>query len=163
LYRLKFKNIGVDSVTLRYNPILINSKFNIDMHIKYFEKLLQNIRIYTHDCTISFLDLYEKVKRNAPGIRHPIEEEQIKIAKTFSRIGKENDIIIHICCENKNLKKYGLDITGCMSQEIVEKALSNKLNFPKQNIKRDGCNRRRQNYINQTKSWINLNNQISFI
>ena len=36
--------------------------------------------------TISFLDLYEKVKRNAPGIKPPTKEEQIEMAKAFSKI-----------------------------------------------------------------------------
>ena len=132
-------HIGVDSIALRYDPIFINEKFDVDMHIKCFEKLLSQLKGYTHDCTISFLDLYEKVKRNAPYLRPPNEEEQRKIAKEFARIGKENDITIHGCCEKEYLKEYGIDITGCMSQEIVEKAIANKLNVPTLNSKRQGC------------------------
>ena len=62
------------------------------------------------------------------------------LAKAFSKIGKENNITIHACCEKEYLKDYGLDITGCMSQEIVEKAIQNKLNTPKNNSKRMQCN-----------------------
>ena len=58
------------------------------------------------------------------------------IAKVFSKIGKENNITLHACCEKEYLKDYGLDITGCMSQEIVEKVIQNKLNAPKNNSKR---------------------------
>lgn len=54
----------------------------------------------TDNCTISLLDLYEKVKRNAPDLRTPTREEQIKIAKEFAKIGKENNMTIHSCCEN---------------------------------------------------------------
>ena len=68
------------------------------------------------------------------------EDEQRRIAKEFVKIGKENNILIHGCCENKFLKDYGVDITGCMSQEIVEKAIHNKINPPKNNSKRQGCN-----------------------
>lgn len=133
-------HIGVDSVSLRYDPILINDKFDVEMHIKCFEKLLSQLKGYTHDCTISFLDLYEKVKRNAPELRPPNKEEQIEIAKAFSKIGDKNNIVVHACCEKDYLKDYGIDITGCMSQEIVEKAISNKLKAPKINNKREGCN-----------------------
>lgn len=62
------------------------------------------------------------------------------IAKAFSKIGKENNITLHACCEKEYLKDYGLDITGCMSQEIVEKVIQNKLNAPKNNSKRMQCN-----------------------
>ena len=132
-------HIGKNAIALRYDPILINEKFNVDMHIRCFKKLLSELRGYTEDCTISFLDMYEKVKRNAPDLRPPTEEEQIEIAKTFSRIGEENNITIHACCEKSYLKDYGLDITGCMSQKIVEKAIGNKLNAPKNNSKRMEC------------------------
>ena len=132
-------HIGADSVALRYDPIFINEKFDVKMHIKCFERLLSRLKGYTHDCTISFLDLYEKVKRNAPDLRPPTEKEQKELAEAFAKIGKDNDIIIHGCCENEYLKNFGIDITGCMSQEIVEKAISNKLNVPKQNSKRQGC------------------------
>ena len=110
------------------------------MHIKCFDKLLSQLKGYTNDCTISFLDLYEKVKRNAPDLRSPNNDEQIRLAKAFAEIGKKNNIVIHSCCENNNLKDYGLDITGCMSQEIVEKAIGDKLNPPKNNSKREACN-----------------------
>lgn len=62
------------------------------------------------------------------------------IAKAFSKIGKENNITLHACCEKEYLKDYVLDITGCMSQEIVEKAIKNKLDAPKNNSKRMQCN-----------------------
>lgn len=133
-------HIGSNSVALRYDPIFINGQFDVEMHIKCFEKLLSHLNGYTHDCTISFLDLYEKVKKNASDLRPPNKDEQIRIAKAFSKIGKENNITIHSCCENDYLKEYGIDITGCMSQEIVEKAIAKSLNVPRLNKKRESCN-----------------------
>ena len=44
-----------------------------------------NLKGYTHNCTISILDLYEKVKRNAPDLRPPTKAEQIEIAKEFAK------------------------------------------------------------------------------
>ena len=78
------EHIGKKAVAIRYDPILINDKFDVAMHIRCFKKLLNEIKGYTEDCTISFLDMYEKVKRNAPDLRPPTEEEQIEIAKAFS-------------------------------------------------------------------------------
>ena len=122
-----------------YDPIFINDKFNVDMHIKCFEKLLSELKGYTNDCTISFLDKYENVKKNAANLRVPTTIEQIKLAKAFAKIGKENDIVVHACCEKLYLEKYGLDITGCMSKEIVEKAIGSKLKTKKNTSKRDNC------------------------
>ena len=134
------KSLGKNAVALRYDPILIYDKFNVEMHIKCFDKLLRELRGYTEDCTISFIDMYDKVKRNASDVRRPTKDEQIELAKAFAEIGKKNHIVVHACCEKEYLKDYGLDITGCMSKEIIEKAIQNKLVSPKTDHKRMGCN-----------------------
>lgn len=149
------EHLGPNAVALRYDSIFINEKFNVDMHIKCFERLLKILKGYTYDCTISFLDLYEKVKKNAPNIRPPMKEE-IEIAKAFYKIGKENNIIVHSCCENEYLKDYGLDITGCMSQEIVEKAIKHKLNAPKNESKRTQCSCLMGNDIGEYNTCMHL-------
>ena len=65
----------------------------------------------------------KKVKRNAPDLRPPTKKEQIQIASNFAKIGKENGILIHSCCEKTFLSEYGLKCNGCMSQEIIEKSI----------------------------------------
>ena len=102
--------------------------------------MARELKGYTHNCTINLLDLYEKVKRNAPDISPPTKEEQIEIAKAFSKIGKENNMVIHACCEKTYLSQYGLQCNGCMSQEIVEKAIKNTLQPPKRKNLRQDCN-----------------------
>ena len=127
---IKLSNhIGANSIGWRYDPIFINKDFDVEKHIKCF-----------HNCTISFLDLYEKVKKNAPDLRPPTKEEQIKIASSFAKIGKENDMVIHSCCENTFLAEYGLKCNGCMSQEIVEKSIDSRLEPPKRKKLRQECN-----------------------
>lgn len=84
--------------------------------------------------------MYEKVKRNAPDLRPPTKEEQIRRAKEFSKIGKSNNITIHACCEKNFLLEYGLKCNGCMSQEIIEKSINCKLEPPKKKNLRQECN-----------------------
>lgn len=132
-------HIGINSIGWRYDPIFINDRFNVEKHIECFEKIARELRGYTHDCTISFLDLYEKVKRNSPELKPPSKDEQIEIAKAFSKIGKENNMVIHSCCEKTYLEEYGLDISGCMSKDIVEKAIGFSLNPPKVKNLRENC------------------------
>jgi len=132
--------LGYESIMIRYDPICMNEKFDVNKHIYAFEKLSKKLKGYVHDITISFLDLYEKVKKNAPDLRPPTKEEGIELAKAFSKIGKENDIIVHGCYEDKELEKYGLDMTGCMSKKIVERACGYELNPPKNSSIRGECN-----------------------
>ena len=133
-------HIGVDSIGWRYDPIFIGDGFDVNKHITCFGNMAKELKGYTHNCTISFLDLYEKVKRNAPNINPPTKEEQIEMAKAFRKIGKENNMVIHACCEKTYLSQYGLQCNGCMSQEIVEKAINNTLQPPKRKNLRQECN-----------------------
>lgn len=134
------KYVGINSIAWRYDPIFINNEFTVSKHIESFKKIAEKLKGYTKDCTISFLDLYEKVKRNAPDIKPPSKKEQIEIAKAFVKISKENDITIHGCCEGNFLSEYRVDCKGCMSQEIVEKSIGITLNPPKKKNIREGCN-----------------------
>lgn len=134
------KHVGINSIGWRYDPIFLNDEFTVNKHIEMFRKFAKELKGYTKDCTISFLDLYEKVKRNAPNIKPPTKEEQKEIAKEFVKIGKENDMVIHGCCEGIFLSAYGVDCSGCMSKEIVEKSIGLKLNPPKRKNIREGCN-----------------------
>ena len=134
------EHIGVNSIGWRYDPIFIGMGYSPEKHIEEFEKMAKQLKGYTKDVTISFLDLYEKVKRNAPDIRPPTRDEAIKIGKAFARIGKENEMTIHSCCEKTYLAEYGIDCKGCMSQEIVEKGIGTKLNPPKRKNIREDCN-----------------------
>lgn len=133
-------NIGTNSIGWRYDPIFIGNGFDVNKHIESFEKMAKKLKGYTNNCTISFLDLYEKVKRNAKDLKPPTKEEKIEIAKNFAKIGKENDMIIHSCCEETYLSEYGLKCNGCMSQEIIEKSINCTLNPPKRKSLRQECN-----------------------
>ena len=139
-FKILSSHIGKNAVSLRYDPILITDKYGVDMHIKCFDKLLFELKDYTNSCIISFLDMYENVKKNAKGLRPPNKEEQIKIAEEFGKIGKKYGIKIYGCLEDKFLEDYGIDARGCMTKEILEYAIDEKLNVKKVDDKNRGCN-----------------------
>ena len=132
--------LGTNCVGWRYDPIFIGKGFDVDRHIKEFEKIATKLKGYTHDCTISFIDLFRKVKRNIANVSPPTKEETILIAKAFSKIASENDMIVHSCCEGAYLSEYGIDVSGCASKEIIERAIGYKLNPPKRKNIRQECN-----------------------
>lgn len=134
------EKLGKHAVALRYDPILLNKDWTIDRHIKAFKKLIEQIKDYITDVTISFLDMYETVKNNAPEIRTLTELEQREIGKAFSKIAKENQLQLHACCEREFLKEYGIDVAGCQSQKVIEKAFNEKLNVKERKSQRLTCN-----------------------
>lgn len=122
----------VDSraVGYRYDPIFITEKYSLDYHLRAFEKIAKELSGYVNFCVISFIDLYEKTKRNFPLARKVTPYEQDFLVKNFALIGEKYNIHIRSCCENKDFSKYGIDVTGCMTKEVLENATNCKLIVP---------------------------------
>ncbi len=72
----------------RYDPIFFNDEFDASRHIKEFRDIASKLSGYVDCCVISFLDMYEKVKRNASDLIVPSKDEMIYLAKEFVSIGK---------------------------------------------------------------------------
>jgi len=133
------KKLGKENVTLRYDPIFINEKYTLEKHIESFEDMLNSLSGYTTEAIISFIDLYEKTKRNFPKAREVTKDERLKIGKEFARIGNENNIRIKTCVEGTELDKFGIDSSGCMTKEVIERAINKNLNIPKQKARNGEC------------------------
>ena len=133
------KKLGKENVTLRYDPIFINEKYTLEKHIESFEYIINSLSDYTTEAIISFIDLYEKTKRNFPKAREVTKDERLKIGKEFARIGNENNIRIKTCVEGTELDKFGIDSSGCMTKEVIERAINKNLNIPKQKARNGEC------------------------
>ena len=133
------KFVGVDSIGWRYDPIFINDKYSIDFHIETFEKMARELSGYTKTCIISFIDLYKKVIKNFPQACMVEKEKRLKIGKAFAEIGRQYDITIKACAEGDELAPYGVDCSGCLTQEVYETVLHTKLDMPKIKGQRNEC------------------------
>lgn len=131
--------VGINSMGWRYDPIIVNDKYSVEYHISAFEKTAPQLAGCTETCIISFVDLYEKVKHNAPEIRSVTMNEQITIAKAFAEIGRKYGITVKGCHESSVLADYGIDMSGCLNREVYEKALGISLKMPKRKSQRE-CN-----------------------
>ncbi len=134
------KFVGSGRMSWRYDPVFITEKYSVDCHIEQFSRIAKQLSGYTKQCVVSFIDLYEKTKRNFPGIQAVTRQEQERLIAAFSKIAKENDMQIHLCCESADLVRENVDADGCMSKAVFEKALRCKLNVPKKKTARNECN-----------------------
>lgn len=132
-------HIGSDCVMWRYDPILITNKYSFDYHLRAFEKIANELGDYTKHCTISFIDLYDKTVKNFPEAREVPYDYQVEFVKQFVSIGERYGIKIYTCAEHQSLAKYGANIEGCMSKNVMEVALNNKLNVPSKLQTRNEC------------------------
>ncbi len=119
--------VGINSVGWRYDPIFISEEYSLEFHIEAFEHMVEKLSGYVDTCIISFIDLYEKTKRNFPKVRVVSNDEQKSIAKSFVEIGKRYNIRIKSCCESSELEQFGVDISGCMTKSVIERAIGSSL------------------------------------
>lgn len=132
--------VGADCCVWRYDPIFISEKYTVDFHVRQFEKMAEALSGYTNQCVVSFIDLYEKTKRNFPKVKEVKRSEQELLIKEFVNIGNKNHIKIRTCCENPELEKFGADVSGCMTQQVLEKAIGYRMKVPSRSPARAECN-----------------------
>lgn len=123
--------IGAKAVGWRYDPVFITAKYSPEYHLRSFEKMAAALSGYVSSCVVSFIDLYEKTKRNFPQARTVAFEEQKRLVQAFAAIGRQYGIPLRTCCENAALAQYGAGVSGCMTREVLEAALNCRLDVPK--------------------------------
>lgn len=134
------EQVGVNAVSWRYDPIFISEKYSVEFHIEAFEHMAQKMNGYVDNCVISFIDLYEKTKRNFPGVQAVCKADRERLAEEFVCIGKKYGITIRSCCEGTELARFGVDVSGCMTQPVIERAIGGSLQVPKSKKSvREGC------------------------
>lgn len=133
------ERFGKHAVSWRYDPVLYGEGFDEDRHVEGFSSIAKALKGYTDACVLSFLDLYEKVKRNAPNIYSPSPDKQKSLLRRLVPIATENGITIRSCCEGQHLKSLGVDVTGCQTKEVIERAIGERLSVPSKKNQRSVC------------------------
>lgn len=131
--------VGPNRIGWRYDPIIITDNYPVFRHIKAFEYMARELAGYTHTAVISFIDLYEKTKRNFAGIQAVSAVDRITLGKAFIEIGKSYGMTIKPCGEGNELSTYGADCSGCMTIETYEKAIGSGLRVPRFTPSRENC------------------------
>jgi hypothetical protein len=132
--------LGPERVGWRYDPIFLSEEYPLERHISDFSQMAAALEGYTDTCVTSFIQLYEKVRRNFPQARQVSAQDKIRLVREFVRIGNQHHMTIKTCAEGTALAEYGADCSGCMTMETYEKALHRRLLRPKVQSTRPGCN-----------------------
>ncbi|WP_026659449.1 DUF1848 domain-containing protein [Butyrivibrio sp. AC2005] len=130
---------GIDSMGWRYDPIFLDEKYTREYHIEKFSEIASALEGYTKNCVISFIDIYQKVKRNFPEAKALEKADRMYLGEHMARIAKEHGMILRPCSEGNELAVFGADCSGCMTQPIYEKAVHNTMVFPKVKNARNTC------------------------
>lgn len=113
--------IGKDNIYIRYDPIFLSEKYNLNYHIKAFERLCFLLAGCTNHIIISFIDDYKNVRKNMNSLKIiPFTKEDYKeIGVNFSRIASKYNITCQTCFEKENLVEYGFIKEDCLSKQLA--------------------------------------------
>lgn len=131
--------VGPGNMCWRYDPIFLDEVWMIRRHIEAFREMCETMSGSTHTVVISFIDLYEKVKRNFPEVKSVPFKAQLELTQAFVEIGKEFNMTIKPCGESKELEEVGADCSGCMTQKVFETAIGQNLILPSNPNNRKEC------------------------
>lgn len=135
------KYIDKEFISVRYDPIFLSKKYDLNYHVKAFSKLCTLLNGYVNNIIISFIDEYKNVKNNLKELNyHAFKEEDYKIIGTeFSKIAKKNNLIVQTCFEENNLTEYGFAKGDCVPITLAYTLTGNK--YPKWKARKgDLCN-----------------------
>ena len=116
--------IGKDNIVIRYDPLFISEKYNIEYHTKAFAKICSLLDGYISKILISFIDDYKNVRQNYHILKYKTkltEGDYQQIGLSFSESAKKHNLTVHTCFEDRNLTEYGFVKDECLSKELAYK------------------------------------------
>ena len=133
--------LGPHRVIWRYDPICLSPQYTIDDHIRAFSEMAALLDGSTSRVVISFLDLYQKTRRNTAGLELTSPDAgQIQIlAAALSSVAHEHHMDMETCCESVDLSAYGIRRGACIDQALIEQLLGCRLHGKKDKNQRSGC------------------------
>jgi len=138
-FRRLSDTVGPDRMGWRYDPVFISGEYPAERHIRAFEYMAQTLSGYTRTAVISFVDLYEKTKRNFPEVRPVTAEQRLLLGKVFVEIAGQYGMTVRPCGEGDELARFGADCSGCMTVAMYEQALGRRLKVPRTAPARKEC------------------------
>ncbi len=115
------KIIGKENLVIRYDPVFISEKYNLEYHKKAFEKICTLLEGYTNKILISFLDDYKNVRnhKNIINNKELTEEDYKEIGISFTNSARTHNMVVHTCFEDRDLVEYGFVKDECLSKTLA--------------------------------------------
>lgn len=135
------RQVGRERVVWRYDPIFISRRYPVSYHLHAFGEIAKILRGSTDTVVISFLDVYEKIKRHmeAFDMRVPTGEQMVELAASMARIAAQNDMRIEACAEQVDLTGAGVLKGHCIDKARIERLIGSAIRAAKDPNQRTAC------------------------
>lgn len=131
------RRVGAQRVIWRYDPIILNDDMDAEYHARNFKRLADALCKYTDTVTISFVDMYSKLK--SPLVREISDTEMARLAEIIGKAARERGLSAQACCEKMDLSAYGIARAKCIDGARIERILGRRLTLKPDKNQRAGC------------------------
>ncbi len=116
------RRLGPDRVLWRYDPILISEQSDWGFHRRNFASLVRDLGGATRQCSISFVEIYGKVRRNFQKHGLPLPqtelEERRRLTAELGSLGAAQGIAVRACCNDELLGEW-VQKARCVDRDQV--------------------------------------------
>lgn len=115
--------LGKENVYVRYDPIFLNEKYNLEYHKKAFDKMCNLLNGFVEHIIVSFIDDYKNVRNNMNvlKIKEFNSSDYEFIGKNFYLSASENGMTVQTCAEEVNLVDYGFIKSDCVNSDLAKR------------------------------------------
>ncbi len=128
------KRYGPNYVQWRFDPIVVSNISKKDYILERFEYLCYKLNGITKRCYFSFVDMYDKTKRNFALVERENNitfdtnytnmatdiKYQVALLDDMKKIARSNNIALYACAEERIEKIEGINKAHCVDGDLIE-------------------------------------------
>lgn len=141
-FRALSEKIGKEKVIWRYDPVVLSKEMPVSFHLDNFKQLATRLQGLTDTCIFSFLDLYNKCKRNLRGhdIILPDTSTMRTLAEYFASVAEDMGMTLRTCAEDvQEWEISGIKPASCIDGDLIGRLLRSRIQLPKDKHQRPLC------------------------
>jgi len=133
--------IGREKVVWRYDPILINDKYNVNFHKETFAYIAHELRDHTERCMLGFIDHYKHISTelHSHNIQRLKMEDIREMAVSFKENIQNYPIHLDTCTVKVDLSDLGIPSGMCVDKKLIEKIVGYPISAKKDSNQRAVC------------------------
>lgn len=135
------RSLGPERVLWRFDPILLTQTQGADEVLERFTMLAHHLQGYTHQCSISFVSLYAKCRRQLAGIdlRSVDNGEKQRLGMRLNSLARAYGIRLVACCDTLLTETCGIEPASCIDVVQLGALVGCTLLHAKDTGQRPGC------------------------
>ena len=140
-FRALARRLGPERVLWRFDPILLTQTQGAEEVLERFTVLAHQLQRYTHQCSISFVSLYAKCRRQLAGIdlRLIDDGEKQRLGLRLNTLARSYGIRLVACCDTLLTETCGIEPASCIDAVQLGALLGCTMLHAKDTGRRPGC------------------------